>query len=77
MRLTLPRLTPAFALILAAASCGSNADDVTLGAASGNTLSEAQIDAALGPADQPGNSVTTTNSIAADNSVAENKSARA
>jgi hypothetical protein len=53
MRLTIPRLTPAFALALAAASCGFGGQDGNLGAATGNTLTEAQIDAALGPESQP------------------------
>jgi hypothetical protein len=77
MRIAIPRLTPAFALILAAASCGNNADSVSLGAASGNTLSEAQIDAALGPADQSVHSATRDSSAAGNSAAATNRSAGA
>ena len=47
-------------LSLALSACGSGGGDENLGAVSGNTLNQAQIDAALGPADQQQLSINET-----------------
>lgn len=53
------RLAPA-GLLIALAACSRSDGNSNLGAASGNSLNEAQIDAALGPADQGRASINST-----------------
>lgn len=59
-----------------AAACGRGGDENLVGA-SGNSLTQAQIDAALGPANQQemeaGNAAAQANAVEANNGVAENE----